>query len=58
MDHLIKNIMELDTKIRRAKRKIVDLDWDGAQDEADALRDEIQRYEEHKALNQTHDVPW
>ena len=58
MDQMLKEIVEIDTKIRRAKRTIIELDWDGDTAGADALRAEIARYEEHKALNQTHDVPW
>lgn len=58
MDELIKAIVEIDAKIRRARRAIIELDWDGDYEGANALRAEIARYEDHKALNQTHDVPW
>jgi len=56
--HLTECMIEIDVALRRARKQLVDAEWTGDEDAEKALRREIERLEDQRALGQTHDVPW
>jgi hypothetical protein len=55
---LVNSTIEIDVAINRAKRLLVDAEWQEDEETIKSLRNEIDRLERQKALGQTHDVLW
>lgn len=55
---LVDGMVEIDVSLRRARKMLVDAEWNGDEEAVRALRAEIERLERQKELGQTHDVPW
>ena len=55
---LVDGMVEIDVSLRRARKMLVDAEWNGDEEHVRALRAEIERLERQKELGQTHDVPW
>ena len=55
---LVDGMVEIDVSLRRARKMLVDAEWNGDEEAVRALRAEIERLDRQKELGQTHDVPW
>jgi vacuolar-type H+-ATPase subunit D/Vma8 len=58
LQSLVNSTIEIDVAINRAKRLLVDAEWQEDEETIKSLRNEIDRLERQKALGQTHDVLW
>lgn len=58
LSKLERSVISIDISLDRAKRMLVDAEWNEEEEVIRSLRSEIERLERLKALGETHDVPW
>lgn len=58
MANLTNSVISIDISIDRARRMLVDAEWNEDEEAVKSLRREIERLERLKSVGETHDVPW